>query len=347
MLAPNQTLLLHDYFTRSRDLWLLCEQYDCDHDQMLQIIGAITPHLPGKGLDYQAILNQDPIACDHLVLHCQRSIGQLDALYDRLISLFDSSSSHDLQINKRTTVNTPPDWAKPSFSDGEFRWDTSKGSEKVETTTLENKQRFRILDSAMKCLERGLKMQITLTQRKEKLSKEQLSQEKLKKTSPRAQQEDSPFSGISAFSAMQPYQGMTGYHLDELESPSPNANLPASSNQDPVSRDATRSAHPQRNAKPTNNMAHKENPREEEPVTLSLSAPPRETLSPFGPPKEFAYPPHIAELMPNRYPWRKELKEKQAARKATLLPISATSASPRETSFTSPEEEAPAYHQRE
>ena len=259
MLTPNQIRCLNDYYSRAEtNLYYCCERHDCDFHQMEQIVNELDPLLPGKGLDYEAILSKDPIASDPLLIHCNQTIGRLDELYKRMMIMHDASSQKEFVVNKRTTVNVPPDWAKPSFHDGQVHFHGSpKGSEKVETTSFPDKQRFKILETAMKCLDRSVKIQITCTQRREKLMS-RANSPRPPATQSGAHRLTAPHSEARPDSGSPPLSGMT------------------------AQRGCSINGHP--HSSPTEK---------------------------FGPAKEFTSHPALAELEPDRYAWRKELKAKQ------------------------------------
>ncbi len=285
MLSPNQIRCLNNYYASANaNLYFCCERHDCDYEQMQEMVNALDPLLPGKGLDYEAILSKDSLASDALLIHCNQTIGRLDAIYKRMMNMYDDSSRSEYTINKRTTVNVPPDWANPSFHDGKVHFQSEhNGTEKIETTSFPDKQRFKILETAMKCLDRSVKIQITCTQRREKLlNRKDTTRLAASQRGSRSPSTDSPHTPETSLSAM---RGMQGYSLSETTAPFDlnNSREFASMSGSPSQPEASA-----RNA-----------------VTTTPN---------FGPPKDFTPLPSIAEVRLDHYAWRKELKAKQAAR---------------------------------
>ncbi len=319
MLTPNQIRCLNNYYASANaNLYYCCERHDCDYEQMQEIVNALDPLLPGQGLDYEAILAKDPIASDTLLIHCNQTIGRLDEIYKRMMILFDDSSRNEYTINKRTTVNVPPDWANPSFHDGKVHFQSEhNGTEKIETTSFPDKQRFKILETAMKCLDRSVKIQITHTQRREKLLNRATTRLAATQRGALSTTADSPHTPETSLSAM---RGMQGYSLSAAAHPldPENSHEPASINGSPSQPEASaRNA-----ATTTNNMTPQF--REEEPVSLPSNPCPSVSIrgsdsssQNFGPPKDFTPIPSIAEVRFDHYTWRIELKAKQAARRTS------------------------------
>jgi hypothetical protein len=337
MLTPNQIRCLNDYYQGADSiLYFCCERHDCDYEQMQEIVNALDPLLPGKGLDYEAILSKDPLASDTLLIHCNQTIGRLDAIYKRMMSMYDDSSRSDYTINKRTTVNVPPDWANPSFHDGKVHFQSEhNGTEKIETTSFPDKQRFKVLEAAMKCLDRSVKIQITSTQRREKLLNRKeptrlaaTQSGALPRTATKPSNQATPYTPETSLS---PLRGMQGYSLSETTTPfdlnhsresastSDSRSQPAAANNS-LSPESSASSLPLFASVPTNSTSLPSHPCPSVSIRGSNSSSQK-----FGPPKDFTPLPSVAEVRTDHYAWRKELKAKQQARRTspqTTPPVS-------------------------
>src|SRR4029079_4631790 len=83
---------------------------------------------------------------------------------------FYNTKREEFTKTKRTTINTPPDYMNPGFRDGKIEFESPDGgSDKREITTSPSLEGMKCLETAMKALDRSMKVHITLTKRRDNL----------------------------------------------------------------------------------------------------------------------------------------------------------------------------------
>jgi hypothetical protein len=226
MIHPLQARAIRDHYERGEHLYFAAERYDVEYEPLQEIVDQLDLRLPGKGFDFNAILSGDPLANDPVVIHCQQTINRLDDLYERAYTSLRQTQNSEALTTKKTTVNTPPDWANPSFHDGQFHFKASAdgGSERMETTRQPHNHGIRWFELALKTLDRSMKVQITLSKRKEKLI-QQLTRPKNASNQPEKEIPKPSSNGKAnsrkpepeEFSAYTSYRGYGGYSENGID----------------------------------------------------------------------------------------------------------------------------------
>jgi hypothetical protein len=173
MLTPKQRQALDESIIG--DMWIdsVAERAGFTREEIEPIVSAIFKKIPAKTVDYDAILENDPIACDPLIVQGQISILRLDDIYKIAHRhFFYSQESQKLKI-KTTKTGPQARFCMPNIVDGGDIVEHSPhgSSQRLEETTAVNYEGIKYLELAMRAIDRGFKTQITITRRTEKLQR--------------------------------------------------------------------------------------------------------------------------------------------------------------------------------
>jgi hypothetical protein len=155
-MSPTTLHALNEQFRRHPDVQLTVERGDVDQQQFKDIYRAIEKRVPGATLDYEKLLQGDPIECDPLISQGNLALMRLDDLYAELYSAWRNSLGNERISTKR------------SFSPGSASSDTP-GKEKCEHSTRTSLPDARLIDQAVNITLTSFRIQATLTQRREAL----------------------------------------------------------------------------------------------------------------------------------------------------------------------------------
>jgi hypothetical protein len=172
-LSPAQKRAILAHYRTGEPFHYFAMRYDVCFKQLEPILADLDQRIPGQHVNFEAILEADPQGADPLVIQCQLTLARLNEIYNFSMHRSRDHSSNVKNVRKKETkVNVPPDakYPLPSYSDGVFLWELPKGAQhKVEETTAPDDQRIRWVETAMKALDRSMRVQLTLTRRQEKL----------------------------------------------------------------------------------------------------------------------------------------------------------------------------------
>jgi hypothetical protein len=117
---------------------------------------SVAPKIPGITLDFEKLLENDPIECDPLIAHGNLAILRLDALYYQAFEAWTRSGG-DLHRFKRVTKAENP----ATYSDR---------TEKHERTDENYPPDAQLLNQAVNIVLAGFRIEATLTHRRDQLS---------------------------------------------------------------------------------------------------------------------------------------------------------------------------------
>jgi hypothetical protein len=189
-LSPAQKRAILAHYRTGEPFHYFAMRYDVCFKQLEPILADLDQRIPGQHVNFEAILEADPLGADPLVIQCQLTLARLNEIYNFSMHRSRDHSGNVKNVRKKETkVNVPPDakYPLPSYSDGVFLWELPKGAQhKVEETTAPDDQRIRWVETAMKALDRSMRVQLTLTRRQEKLNnpRNQSEQQADKQTEP-------------------------------------------------------------------------------------------------------------------------------------------------------------------
>jgi hypothetical protein len=226
-LSPAQKRAILAHYRTGEPFHYFAMRYDVCFKQLEPILADLDQRIPGQHVNFEAILEADPVAADPLVIQCQLTLARLNEIYNFSMHRSRDHSSNVKNVRKKETkVNVPPDakYPLPSYSDGVFLWELPKGAQhKVEETTAPDDQRIRWVETAMKALDRSMRVQLTLTRRQERLNNprkqaEQQSEPDTESHTPKAHRAaESPEPG--SHSALRAYGPSTAYRALEEAKP--------------------------------------------------------------------------------------------------------------------------------
>jgi hypothetical protein len=226
-LSPAQKRAILAHYRTGEPFHYFAMRYDVCFKQLEPILADLDQRIPGQHVNFEAILEADPVAADPLVIQCQLTLARLNEIYNFSMHRSRDHSGNVKNVRKKETkVNVPPDakYPLPSYSDGVFLWELPKGAQhKVEETTAPDDQRIRWVETAMKALDRSMRVQLTLTRRQERLNNprkqaEQQSEPDTESHTPKAHRAaESPEPG--SHSALRAYGPSTAYRALEEAKP--------------------------------------------------------------------------------------------------------------------------------
>jgi hypothetical protein len=229
-LSPAQKRAILAHYRTGEPFHYFAMRYDVCYKQLEPILQDLDQRIPGQHVNFEAILEADPLGADPLVIQCQLTLARLNEIYNFSMHRSRDHSSNVKNVRKKETkVNVPPDakYPLPSYSDGVFLWELPKGAQhKVEETTAPDDQRIRWVETAMKALDRSMRVQLTLTRRQERLNNprnqsEQQADKQTEPDQPRTPQAhraaESPEPG--SHSALRAYGPSTAYRALEEAKP--------------------------------------------------------------------------------------------------------------------------------
>jgi hypothetical protein len=226
-LSPAQKRAILAHYRTGEPFHYFAMRYDVCFKQLEPILADLDQRIPGQHVNFEAILEADPLGADPLVIQCQLTLARLNEIYNFSMHRSRDHSGNVKNVRKKETkVNVPPDakYPLPSYSDGVFLWELPKGAQhKVEETTAPDDQRIRWVETAMKALDRSMRVQLTLTRRQERLNNprkpaEQQSEPDTESHTPKAHRAaESPEPG--SHSALRAYGPSTAYRALEEAKP--------------------------------------------------------------------------------------------------------------------------------
>jgi hypothetical protein len=221
-LSPAQKRAILAHYRTGEPFHYFAMRYDVCFKQLEPILADLDQRIPGQHVNFEAILEADPVGADPLVIQCQLTLARLNEIYNFSMHRSRDHSSNVKNVRKKETkVNVPPDakYPLPSYSDGVFLWELPKGAQhKVEETTAPDDQRIRWVETAMKALDRSMRVQLTLTRRQERLNNprkpaEQQTEPEQALTTQKPRAAESPEPG--SHSALRAYGPSTAYRALE------------------------------------------------------------------------------------------------------------------------------------